>query len=52
MADTLDEGTASRVGWIAPGQKGQYKIAVIVTDKNGNQARGEVNMEVLCCSDQ
>jgi len=51
MADGLDEGKASRVGWIAPGQGGQYIVAVMVMDKAGNQATGEVTFEVLCCRD-
>ena len=51
MADNLDEGKASRVGWIAPSGGEQYKITVLVQDKAGNQATGEVDMEVLCCRD-
>jgi hypothetical protein len=51
MANGLADGKASRVGWLSPGQGGQYKIAVLVQDKAGNQAVGEVNMEVLCCKD-
>ena len=51
MADGLEDGKASRVGWLSPGQGGQYKIAVLVQDKLGNRATGEVNMEVLCCRD-
>lgn len=51
MADGLEEGKASRVGWLAPGQGGPNKIAVIVQDKQGNKAAGEVNVEVLCCRD-
>ena len=50
-ADGLEEGKASRVGWLASGQGGSYKIAVLVQDKEGNKAVGEVNMEVLCCRD-
>jgi len=51
MADGLDEGKASRVGWLAPGQAGQYAVRVLVTDKAGNQAVGEVTYEVICCRD-
>jgi len=51
MADGLEEGKASRVGWIAPGQGGQYIVGVMVTDKAGNKAIGEVTFEVLCCRD-
>jgi hypothetical protein len=49
MADGLYEGKASRVGWIAPNQAGQYVVGVVVTDKAGNKAIGEVAFEVLCC---
>jgi len=51
MADGLNEGKASRVGWLAPGVGGQYVISVLVTDSAGNKAIGEVNYEVLCCRD-
>jgi hypothetical protein len=51
MADGLNEGKASRVGWLAPGQGGQYVVGVLVTDKAGNKAIGEVTYEVLCCRD-
>jgi hypothetical protein len=49
MADGLNQGKASRVGWIAPNQAGQYVVGVLVTDKAGNKAIGEVTFEVLCC---
>jgi len=45
----LADGQASRVGWIAPGVAGDYKVSVIVTDKQGNTASGEVNFNVYCC---
>ena len=52
MADGLNEGKASRVGWIAPqGGQDRHKVTVRVTDRDGNQAVGEVNFEVLCCRD-
>jgi hypothetical protein len=51
MGTGLNDGKASSVGWIAPGQGGQYKVAVLVADKAGNQAAGEINFEVLCCKD-
>lgn len=51
VAPGLEAGAASRVGWIAPGQSGNYKVAVIVEDKAGNRALGEVDIEVLCCRD-
>jgi hypothetical protein len=49
----INEGKASRVGWIAPqgGQDQYYKVSVLVADKAGNQAAGEVKFEVLCCRD-
>ena len=48
----IDEGKASRVGWIAPqGGQDRHKVFVLVADKAGNQAAGEVNFEVLCCRD-
>ena len=50
LADNLAEGKASRVGWIAPSGGEHYKITVLVQDKSGNQALGEVDMEVLCCT--
>ncbi|MBN1690636.1 MAG: PKD domain-containing protein [Dehalococcoidia bacterium] len=49
MADGLEEGKASRVGWIAPNQAGKYTVSVMVFDNAGNKAVGEVNLEVLCC---
>ena len=51
MAEGLDEGKASRVGWLAPGAGGQYVVRVTVIDKAGNMAVGEVTYEVLCCRD-
>ena len=51
MADGLNEGKASRVGWLAPGVGGQYVVSVLVTDSAGNKAIGEVTYEVLCCRD-
>jgi hypothetical protein len=51
MANGLNEGKASRVGWLAPGVGGQYVVGVLITDKAGNKAIGEVTFEVLCCRD-
>jgi hypothetical protein len=48
----LNDGKASRVGWIAPGVAGQYKVSVTVTDKTGGIASGEVNFDILCCKDK
>ena len=47
----IADGKASRVGWIAPGVAGIYTVAVTVTDKAGNEAKGEVSFDVLCCRD-
>lgn len=43
----LAEGKADRLGWIAPGTPGQYKIAVTVSDKLDRSARGEVTINVM-----
>lgn len=43
----LAEGKADRVGWIAPGTPGQYKVSVTVTDQSGSEARGEVTFDVF-----
>ena len=45
----LSENKASRVGWIAPGEAADYKVTVVVADKFGNSARGEVDFTVFCC---
>jgi len=47
---SLNEGTAGKVSWIAPGVGGDFKVDVLVTDGSGNEARGTVNFEVFCCS--
>ena len=47
----LADGKAKRVGWIAPGVGGLYKVSVVVTDMNGNEANGEVNFDVYCCKE-
>jgi hypothetical protein len=49
QAKGLDEGTASSVIWIAPGVGGDWTLDVIVTDKQGNQAKGTVKFNVYCC---
>jgi hypothetical protein len=45
----LESGKANRVGWIAPGVAGDYTVSVVVTDKQGNSATGEVAFNVYCC---
>jgi hypothetical protein len=47
----LADGKAKKVGWIAPGVAGPYKVSVTVTDKSGNKATGEVNFDVYCCKE-
>ena len=49
QAKGLAEGTASRVTWIAPGAAGDFTLDVVVTDNNGNEAKGTVNFKVFCC---
>jgi len=49
QAKGLDDGTASRVTWIAPGAGGDYTLDVIVADESGNAAKGRVNFNVFCC---
>jgi len=46
----LSDGTASKVNWIAPGVGGDFKVDVVVTDTDGNEAKGTVNFDVFCCS--
>jgi hypothetical protein len=47
----IADGKASRAGWTAPGVAGTYTVGVIVTDKAGNEAKGEVVFTALCCRD-
>lgn len=42
-------GEGDRIGWIAPGQAGNYTITVTVSDGRGGEAQGSVDFEVLCC---
>ena len=49
QAKGLDKGTARQVNWIAPGAAGDYTLDVVVTDNNGNSAKGTVNFKVFCC---
>ncbi len=45
----LNEGTAGKVTWIAPGIAGDFTLDVLISDNNGNQAKGTVNFKVFCC---
>ena len=45
----LNEGTASKVTWIAPGTAGDFTLDVVVSDNNGNLTKGTVNFKVFCC---
>jgi len=45
----LNDGTASTVNWISPGVGGDFMVNVVVTDINGNEAKGSVKFEVFCC---
>jgi len=47
---SLDGGTASKVNWIAPGAGGDYTVNVSVTDGSGNEAKGQVDFQVICCT--
>lgn len=47
---SLEGGTASKVNWIAPGAGGDYIVNVTVTDSSGNEAKGQVDFKVICCS--
>lgn len=48
-ANDLEDGTAYKVGWIAPGIAGNYTVSVTIADDLNNVAKGEVNFEVFCC---
>jgi len=51
LGNNIASGKDSKIGWIAPGQGGFYTVNVLVTDKSGKQASGEVVFEALCCRD-
>ena len=38
----------AKIGW-TPGQAGNYKVIVTVTDDKGGEAQAFVNFEVYCC---
>ncbi len=42
-------GEGDRVGWIAPGQAGDYILTVTVTDGRGGKAEAGMRFEVPCC---
>lgn len=46
---SLENGTASKVNWIAPGVGGDFAVDVIVSDGSGHEAKGTVNFKVFCC---
>lgn len=48
----IKEGTASSVGWIAPGAAGDYVVSVTATDNKGSQANGQVKFTVFCCTSE
>ena len=48
---SLEGGTASKVNWMAPGAGGDYTVRVTVTDGSGNEAKGQVNFKVVCCTE-
>jgi len=48
-ANDLEDGTAFKVGWIAPGIAGDYTVSVIVSDDQNHEAKGEIKFEVFCC---
>ncbi len=44
--DGIEEGKASRVGWLPPGVPGQYTVNVHISDKLGHTATGSVKFDV------
>jgi len=48
---SLEGGSASRVDWMAPAAGGDYTVNVTVTDGSGNEAKGQVNFKVVCCTE-
>jgi hypothetical protein len=49
---SLEGGTASKVNWIAPGAGGDYTVNVTVADSSGNEAKGQVDFKVICCTSE
>jgi len=51
-AKEFTEGSAPKVTWIAPGAAGDYTLDVLVTDGNGDTAKGTVTFTVFCCGNE
>jgi len=49
QGEGLKEGKASKIRWTAPGVKSDITINVTVTDSQGREAKGQVNLNVFCC---
>lgn len=45
----VQEGNAERISWTAPGLAGDNIVHITVTDNQGRQATGQVNIKVYCC---
>jgi hypothetical protein len=48
----VKDGTASKIGWVAPGVPGYYTVTVIITDNWGNITLGSIYCQVknpACC---
>lgn len=45
----LETSEANKIRWKAPGIRGDYKIMVTVRNARGQEAKGEVNINVFCC---
>jgi len=45
----LEEGKADRIRWTAPGVRGDETVSVTAKDSQGNEAKGQVNINVFCC---
>jgi hypothetical protein len=48
----VKDGTASKIGWVAPGVPGYYTVTVLITDSWGNLYAGSVYFNVVnpsCC---
>jgi hypothetical protein len=45
----LEEGTANKIRWTAPGVKSDVTVSVTVKDIHGQETKGQVNFNVFCC---